>query len=160
MYGEQCNHARQHEHLRQQSTTLLVTLASGAAVVEASLLGSALSQTGSAMLWLVVASYSLIGLVVIVLALHGRKLSLKHWHRNTQHRERATAFRNLLETHFPIEVHLTELRLRQMNDEGPVKESVHELWANIYVFLVVLGLVLVVVPLGLATWLATTPPQP
>jgi hypothetical protein len=68
MYKEQCDQARQHEGMRQQSTTLILALSGALAAVA----GTALSATAKILMdagvpW-VVATYALVGWIIVRLA--------------------------------------------------------------------------------------------
>jgi hypothetical protein len=108
MFKEQCDQARQHETLRQQSTSLVLTIV-GAIAALATASGGALifyksDPNGSMRFspWLL-ALYSLLGLLIIGVSHHGRKLSLKHYERNRMHTVRARVYRALLEDLFPLQ---------------------------------------------------------
>jgi hypothetical protein len=82
MYKEQCDQARQHETMRQQATTIALSVAAAVVSLAAASGGALAFIGGSGTLPNVhpglVALYSLLGLFVIGIGRHGRKLSLKH----------------------------------------------------------------------------------
>src|ERR1700732_1188944 len=101
MYKEQCDQARQHENMRQQSTTLVLAVSAALATVG----GTAFSATVQPLLsagapW-VLALYALLGWVVMELARLGKALSLKHYERNMLHVARARQYRQRLLVLFP-----------------------------------------------------------
>src|SRR5690348_2128564 len=79
MYKEQCEQARQHETLRQQSTTLIFALAGTMGTVSA--WGITLATASHIYLW-AVPLFSVLGIFIAALAWFGRHLSLKHYERN------------------------------------------------------------------------------
>jgi hypothetical protein len=170
MYKEQCDQARQHETMRQQATTIAVTIA-GAVVSLAGASGGALAfMRGSGNLPNVYpglfAVYSLLGLFVIGIGHHGRKLSLKHYERNPLHTARARAYRKRLEELFPGYRFGDDLRngaqsahekdwRKEAGEKaaGMINERLYMLWIDLFKFLNWVGGFLIVVPLIVAALL-------
>jgi hypothetical protein len=164
MYKERCDQARQHETMRQQATTIAMTIA-GAVVSLAGASGGALAfMRGTGDLPNVYpglfAVYSLLGLFVIGIGHQGRKLSLKHYERNRVHTARAGANRKRLEELFPGCRVGDELRKRAKSDHkdewekeagaeavGIIDEKLYMLWIDLFRFLKWVGVFLIVVPL-------------
>jgi hypothetical protein len=157
MYKEQCDQARQHENMRQQSMTLVLAVSAALATVG----GTALAATVQPLLsvgapW-VLALYALLGWVVMELARLGKALSLKHYERNMLHVARARQYRQRLIDLFPNtdygsvnddadKCHKAEWKL----DSSIIEARLHEYWLGIYTFVRYLGIALIVIPVALA----------
>jgi hypothetical protein len=153
MYKEQCDQARQHETMRQQATTIAMTAAT-VVVSFATASGGALAfirGTGGLpnVSPLLFALYSLLGLFVIGISRHGRKLSLKHYERNRMHTARAGAYRERLEELFPGYTYGGPLREKAMSTHkerwrkeeagadaaGVIDQKLYVLWIDLFKFL-------------------------
>lgn len=157
MYKEQCDQARQHETMRQQSTGLVLTLSAAMAAFT----GAALSATVSPLLtakvpWILVL-YSLLGVVVWKLAALGEGLSLKHYERNKLHVARARQYRRRLTSLFSgsdydrvnseaDDDHKSEW---ERNELEPliIKSRLHQYWIDVFKFIRYLGLTMVLIRL-------------
>jgi hypothetical protein len=164
MYQEQCNQARQHENLRQQSTTIILTLTGAilaAVVASAGWVVSGLYDADLT-LWFF-ASYSAFGAFVIALGLFGRRLSLKHYERNRMHSIRAGAYRREIEKLLAAEQPNLGGKLRdeamkehrrEWSKEGRdprlVDERLYAGWLRIYAFIVTTGVFLAIGPIIVA----------
>ncbi|HEV7689742.1 MAG TPA: hypothetical protein VGO52_02925 [Hyphomonadaceae bacterium] len=158
MYKENADHGRHHEILRQQSTTLLLTISGAAIVLESGFLSAALSQVRTLPFpWLLISICGIFGLFVVVIAFFGRALSLRHYRRNRASVAKARAFRTLLEERFPDSFSLKELRDQQTREAE--HRSVFQLWANIYLFVAGLGALLTILPIGIGTLVFAWPPS-
>jgi hypothetical protein len=164
MYKEQCDQARQHETMRQQATTIVLTVA-GVVVSLAAASGGALAfMRGSGGLPNVYpglfALYSLLGFFVIGIGRHGRKLSVKHYERNQMHTARARVYRQRLEILFPGYRFGDDLRKEAQsahekdwskeareNAARVINERLYVLWIDLFRFLNGVGVFLIVVPL-------------
>lgn len=170
MYKEQCDQARQHETMRQQATTLVITL-TGAVVSIAAASGGILafirgSGNNPDVHPLLLVLYSFLGVFVIFLARHGRKLSMKHYERSQFHTERARAYRRRAEELFNSMKYKEDHRQARLDHEAKwreeiggkgeaiVKQRLYVLWNQMFDFLVWVGVFLVVVPLFAAAGLA------
>lgn len=162
MYKEQCDQARQHETLRQQSTTLVFALSGTIAVVSGAILSAAdKSAFASQRPWMTVL-YAVLGIFVTALAWFGRELSLKHYERNRMHTERAAAYRRELEGAFSqtkyerLRESAKQSHERNWTEEaGPrsatvIKSRAFLYWMGMYKFLMALGVVMTVLPIVLA----------
>ncbi len=109
MYKEQCDQARQHETLRQQSTTLVFALAGTIAAAAGVVLSTTLVPLLRAGLGWILYFYSLFGIFIIFLAFVGRRLSFRHYERNEMRRKYSYAYRGRLEGIF-INSNYKELR--------------------------------------------------
>ena len=154
MYKEQCDQARQHEALRQQGTTITLTLAGAiltASTATASTVMAGLCALG--MPWLF-AGYALPGLFLIGLGWFSRMLSLKHYERNRFHTTRAGWYRTEIEnmTGRPelgkplrdgsYQSHEKKWRRNWPGRNGDVVEDrVHSVWLRMYGFVAAIGLV-------------------
>jgi hypothetical protein len=146
--------------MRQQSTTLVLTLSAAVAAFT----GAALSATIGPLLtagvpWVVVL-YSLLGVVVWKMAALGEGLSLKHYERNKLHVARARQYRKRLLRLF------SDSDYEQVNAEADkdhkaewerdilnpfiVESRLHQYWVDIFKFIRYLGLTMVLIPLALA----------
>jgi hypothetical protein len=165
MYKEQCDQARQHESMRQQSTTLVLTIS----VALATFGGAALSATvtplyGAGVPW-VVALYTLLGWVIWRLAKLGEALSLKHYERNKLHVARARQYRRWLTELFPSSGYGNantnadaDHWAEWANDGLPpsiIKERLHKHWTDIFAFVRYLGVAMAGIPIVLAIALTT-----
>ena len=101
MYKEQCDQARQHESMRQQSTTLVLAVSAALATIGGSALSATVAPLYNAGVPWVVAFYALLGWVIWRLAQLGEALSLKHYERNKLHVARARQYRRWLVELFP-----------------------------------------------------------
>jgi hypothetical protein len=172
MYKEQSDQARQHETMRQQATTIAMTLV-GAVVSLAAASGGALAfLRGSANLPNVspgfFALYSLLGLFVIGIGRHGRRLSLKHYERNQMHTARSRVYRKRLEDLFPgyrfgddlraeaRSAHQDEWKRREAGESavGVISQRLYKLWVDLFNFLNWVGGFLIVIPLIIAALLS------
>ena len=165
MFKEQCDQARQHENMRQQSTTLVVAVSAALATVS----GTAISATVNPLLdadvpW-VLGFYALLGVVVIKLAELCKGLSLKHYERNRMHVERAKQYRNRLWNLFPSADYSKVNDAADVDHEmewtkdglakSIIDERLHKHWINIYRYVWYLGIALIAIPIFLAialTW--------
>jgi len=161
MYKEQCDQARQHENMRQQSTTLILTLSGSIATAA----GATFALTGKHLLdseapWLMTI-YVLLGALIMKLAQLGKRLSLKHYERNKLHVERARQYRrrliNLFQATDYHEVnkdadkeHAKEWAEDRL-DPSIIKARLHQYWIDIFRFVGYFGFALVVIPIVLAT---------
>lgn len=158
MYKEQVDQARQHEALRQQSTTIALTL-SGAILTATTATASAV-MTGLCALhmpWLF-AGYALPGIFLVGLGWFGRTLSLKHYERNRFHSKRAGWYRTAIEDMIgrpeigrslrdgSYTAHKANWEKNWPGREGKiVVERVHKIWMQLYYFVMALGAVLALV---------------
>jgi hypothetical protein len=160
MYKEQCDQARQHENMRQQSTSLVLTLSTALAAVS----GTALSTTVKPLVdegvpW-VLALYALLGWVVWRLAQLGESFSLKHYERNKLHIARSRQYRGWLVDLFPDATYGTANANADIDHELEWKkdglkveiihERLHQHWIAIFAFVRYLGIALVAIPIALA----------
>jgi len=160
MYKEQCDQARQHESMRQLSTTLVLTLSTALATVGGAALSATVTPLFDAGIPWVLALYALLGWVVWRLAKLGEGLSLKHYERNKLHVSRARQYRRWLVGLFPTadygkananadKDHESEWA-RDRLESGIIKERLHQHWVNIFAFVRYLGIALVGIPIALA----------
>ncbi|MBC9177880.1 hypothetical protein [Pseudoroseomonas ludipueritiae] len=134
MYKEHCDQARQHENLRQQGTTLVMTIC-GAILSLAAASGGLivfLKPTASephvpAWSYLL---YSFLGVLIVGLSRHGRLLSIKHYERNKMHAERARQYRLLLEAMFPDEFGDGARRAAVAEHQGRIINKKTEVYKN------------------------------
>jgi hypothetical protein len=169
MYKEQCDQARQHETMRQQVTTIAMALV-GTVVSFAAASGGALGffSRGNGLPNIppaFFALYSLLGFFVIGIGHHGRKLSLKHYERNRTHTARARAYRKRLEELFPRcgddlrkEAERDHENRWKRDDAGDnaayvIKQRLYRLWVNLFLFVNLIGVFLIVIPLVVAVLL-------
>jgi hypothetical protein len=151
MYKEEHDQARQHENLRQQSTTIVLTLSGGILALAA----TTFSSLQRARLAWIYAFYVLLGLFVAGLGWFGRGLSLKHYERNQWHGARARAYRKRLESLFHTTDYGSGLRTganachkkKFEEDVGKgakaiIEAPLYRYWANIYLFVMSIGLLL------------------
>jgi hypothetical protein len=167
MYKEQCDQARQHETMRQQATAIAMTAATAVVALAGASGGALAFMIGTGNLPHVhpglFVLYSLLGLFVIGIGRHGRKLSLKHYERNQMHTARARAYRRRLEELFPDYKFGDELRngaasahenlwRREAGDQAAevINERLYVLWIGLFKFLTWVGGFLIVVPLIVA----------
>jgi hypothetical protein len=163
MYKEQCDQARQHETLRQQSTTLIFALAGTmgtVAGVVATLTTSKLLAEGMHWVFLL---YAPLGILITSMADFGRHLSLKHYERNRHHIKYASLYRKRLEAMFP-DANYEALRKKAESEhksewpkESKVKKGLAKhiydsntfrFWRNMYYFLMGVGILLIILPLS------------
>jgi hypothetical protein len=160
MYKEQCDQARQHEMLRQQSTTILVTVSTAIITftgVAATPIFTGLDHAGYKKFF---AIYSIIGLFIVGLGWFGRQLSLKHYERSRFNRERARAYRAELEKLFEpaqygrsLRVAADEIHLQTWKKDTPdhkgtmVSADLYTYWLNIYYFIMLFGILLLIGPI-------------
>jgi hypothetical protein len=175
LYKEQCDQARQHETMRQQATTIALTLV-GAVVSLAAASGGALAfmrGTGSLpnLSPVFFAIYSLLGFFVIGIGRHGRKLSLKHYERNRFHTEHARAYRKRIEELFPgcnfgdvLRKEAKSAHKKRWEQEigaslaDVIDEHLYILWLDLFGFLYWVGLFMVLVPFAVALLLGARSP--
>jgi hypothetical protein len=152
MYKEQCDQARQHEALRATGTTLILTLAGAMLTVGATVL-----EHGSH--WKTFAVVVL-GFFIIAIGWSGRTLSLKHHERSRRHASLAQQYRLGLEGLVSREygkglrdnaetIHRTNWR----NEVGArdlkiIDKHLFRYWLNIYLLVMLSGLVLVTISLA------------
>jgi hypothetical protein len=160
MYKEQCDQARQHESLRQQSTTLILAMCSAAMALSGVLIATTIKTPDSEALidpGLLLSGYALIGVFIALLSILGRRLSLVHYERNRQHTAQARSYRELLERSFPDLMISSDRRSARQakasagggsSDGNRSKFFRH--WADIYWFVTALGALLTVTPLAMA----------
>jgi hypothetical protein len=167
MYKEQCDQARQHETLRQQSTTLIFALAGTMGTVAGAVVQfTATSLMAAGMSW-VLLFYALLGIFVISLASFGRHLSLKHYERNRHHVSYAGLYRKQLEALFPATNYgalRAQARTNHKNNwarSQKVKPALaaaiydsntFQFWRNMYYFLMMMGVLLTLIPTILALY--------
>jgi hypothetical protein len=167
MYKEQCDQARQHETLRQQSTTLIFALAGTMGTVAgAAVPFTATSLMAAGMHWVLLA-YALLGIFVISLASFGRHLSLKHYERNRHHVSYAGLYRKKLEALFPapnyggLRAQARENHKKNWTQDAKVNPKLAAkiydsntfiFWRNMYYFLMMLGFLLTLIPIILACY--------
>jgi hypothetical protein len=164
MYKEQCDQARQHEALRQQSTTLIFALSGTIAALGAAAIGMSTGKEaviGPGLRSMLVL-YAALGIFVTALGWFGRQLSVKHYERNKMHVEHARAYRRELEGMFSStkyrELRKTALerhKSRWNEEEGRRAKKVYEsrafiYWMDMYFFLMGLGIAMIVVPIAFA----------
>lgn len=161
MYKEQCDQARQHESLRQQSTTLILAMCSAAMALSGILIATTIKMPDTGALidpGLLLSGYALIGVFIALLSILGRRLSLVHYERNRQHAEKARSYRELLERSFPDLTisgdRKTTRQAKAASDSGSYGNSnrsrLFRHWADIYWFVTALGALLTVTPLAMA----------
>jgi hypothetical protein len=162
MYKEQCDQARQHENLRQQSTTIVLGISAAIIAAVSATAANAISALANAhALWLF-GFYAIFGMFIIVLGRFGRSFSLQHYERNRFHSERAGEYRERLERMFPAghyeqlredakEKHRTKWRERMTGQEKALAEGyLYTTWKNIYLFLIWSGTLLTAAALLIA----------
>ena len=168
MYKEQSDQARQHETMRQQATTIALTLA-GVVVSLAAASGGSLAflkERGSLpnLSPGFFALYSLLGFFVIGIGRHGRRLSLKHYERNQMHTARSREYRKHLEDLFPgygfgdkLRADARDAHQKQWKSEGSeyqtpgvADQRLYTMWIELFNFLNWVGAFLIVIPLMIA----------
>lgn len=160
MYKEQCDQARQHETMRQQSTTLALALSAALATVGGTALSATVKPLFEAGIPWVLALYALLGWVVWRLARLGEGISLKHYERNKLHIARARQYRRWLIDLFPTANYGYANINADMDHESEwardglefaiIKQRLHRHWIDIFTFVRYLGIALVGVPIALA----------
>jgi len=165
MYKEQCDQARQHETMRQQSTTLVLTLSAAVAAFTGAALSATVGPLVAAKVPWVLACYSLLGFVVWKMAALGEGLSLKHYERNKLHVARARQYRGRLANLFSgsdydlvnAQADADHKAEWQRDGLGPsiIGARLHQYWTDIFSFVRYLGLTLVAIPVALAVALTT-----
>lgn len=169
MYKEQCDQARQHEALRQQSTTLIFALSGTIAALGAAAIGMTTGKEGLLAPGLpsMLALYAALGIFVTALGWFGRKLSVKHYERNKMHVEYGRAYRRELEKMFSSpkykalrQAALRKHRERWNAEEGRRAKQVYEsrafiLWMDMYFFLMGLGIIMMLIAIAFAIRVAT-----
>jgi len=149
MYKEQCDQARQHENMRQQSTSLVVTVCSALVAFSTTAASWFATRGGSGLVLMATGS------LVLCLGWFGRALSLKHYERNRMHTTRAGGYRRELEQLFPgmpyggalrnrMETdHETDWKANSPDPTGAVIAShLYQSWMAIYWFVIALGVLL------------------
>jgi hypothetical protein len=160
MYKEQCDQARQHEIMRQQSTTLILTVSTTIATVAGVTLSATIKPLLDARVPWLVAFYALLGWLIVKLAQLGERLSLKHYERNKLHVERARQYRRRLTDLFQnadySEVNKNadqEHKNKWAKDRlqpSIIEGRLHQYWIDIFTFVRYVGIALVVIPAVLA----------
>lgn len=157
MYKEQCDQARQHEAMRQQSTTITLALAGAIIAAATATAPHALGALKAAHLQLLFAVYALLGFFIIGLGWFGERLSLKHYERNRYHTALAGHYRIRLEAMNPGAGIGAELRksayakheAKWERDTRPryrsiIKYRVHRAWMALHLFIMLSGALLAV----------------
>jgi len=160
MYKEQCDQARQHENMRQQSTSLVLTLSTALSAVSGTAVSATVKPLVDAGIPWVLALYALLGWVVWRMAQLGESFSLKHYERNKLHVARSRQYRHWLVNLFPDAHYATANENADVDHEIEWKkdglnleiihERLHQHWLSIFAFVRYLGIVLVAIPIALA----------
>jgi hypothetical protein len=148
MYKEERDQARQHEALRQQSTTLIFALSGVISTATGAIIGTTAIPLLNWGKWgsLVVAFYSVFGLFVSTLGWLGRRLSFRHFELSDMHFKYAREYRLRLQNMFPgsaiaavEEKHsVRDLEDRSADRIGTTPRYAYEYWMDLYIFLIVL----------------------
>lgn len=160
MYKEQCDQARQHENMRQQSTTFVLTTSTALAAIGGAALSATVAPLLSAGVPWVLSLYALLGWVIWQLAKLGKEMSLKHYERNKLHVSRARQYRQWLVELFP-KADYSEANANADRDHETewVKDGLapsiiatrlHQHWIDIFAFVRYLGVAMAGIPVVLA----------
>jgi hypothetical protein len=153
MYKEERDQARQHETLRQQSTTLLFALSGAISAATAGIIGSTATNLLTSGGVLVVGFYSVFGIFVSAIGWFGRELSLKHFELSDMHFWYATQYRLRLQEFFPgssIDLNQDEANGKDCDRHRAMKaRDAYQYWIDLYLFLIALGVVLAIMPIAL-----------
>jgi hypothetical protein len=144
MYKEERDQARQHEALRQQSTTLIFALSGVISTATGAIIGSTAIPLLNAGDTVVVLLYSAFGIFVAAIGWFGRKLSYRHFELSEMHFYCATQYRLRLQSFFPD----SAIKF----DEQDISGDAYKYWMNLYFFVMALGLLLTIVPIALIFW--------
>jgi hypothetical protein len=154
MHKEQCDQARQHEVMRQQSTTITVTLA-GAIIAAATATGPhVLSGLQSIHHQVFFVGFASLGIFIMGLGFFGERICLKHYERNRYHTTLAGYYRYRLEQMAPdaaIGKALRSAAYAQHRDKWAedtrpiyremVEYRVHRGWLMVHRFIILSGAV-------------------
>jgi len=167
--NEQYGQARQHENLRQQSTSLLLTLV--AAVVALTTASATLllkDLDGANLVW-PFAFYLVPGGFLIAIGRFGRALSFKHYERNRLHVQRARGVRTALDDLAAVSTadilkkadceHLSKMRVDHSGyGMRVVQTRTYKYWQRIFNWVILLGVVIMLLAAVGAVEASRAPP--
>lgn len=148
MYKEERDQARQHEALRQQSTTLIFVLSGAISTATVGIIGSTATKLLDSNGVVVVAFYSLFGLFVSALGWFGRNLSLKHFQLSAMHFTYATQYRLRLQNLFPGSGIVINSNDSYTSRRLYVRDA-YQYWIDLYWFVIIIGVALALLPVTL-----------
>ena len=143
-YEENSDQARQHETLRERTTTTIFALTGAMITVTASFFSSALKASPL----FAIIGLLFVGIFIIALGSFGKALCLKHYERNRLHVNRLRKYREVLSDKFPDLIgkiddaqiaHEKEWVSEYALEPGVITWRLHTLWERAYWFIIGLG---------------------